>query len=88
MNAKQMGMLSVALGLVSVAMSLLPLIPLQLVGAAVGAGGVWCSRRSKKMDYRADMFSTIGIVSSVIGILLCLFVPTLFIIANVVKLIA
>ena len=62
--------------------------PLQLVGAAVGAGASGARAALKKMDYRADMFSTIGIVSSVIGILLCLFVPVLFIIANIAKLVA
>lgn len=77
---------SIALGAVSMALSFVPIIPLQLVGAACGVYGFLLGRRARRADYRRDLTSTIGMICSGVGVFLCLLAPVLAAVSNIVLL--
>ena len=81
-------MMSIALGLVAVALSFTPLIPLQLAGVVLGALGICASRRARREDYRRDLTCSIGLVVSIAGVLLCALTPIVYLVGNVLLAVA
>ncbi|HIU05518.1 MAG TPA: hypothetical protein IAD14_08675 [Candidatus Coprousia avicola] len=74
---------SIGLGVVSMLLSFVPVIPLQLLGAVAGGCGFVFGRRARRADYRRDLTSTVGMVCSGVGVFLCLLAPVLAIVSNV-----
>ena len=78
--------ISIALGVLSMLKSFVPVIPLQLVGAVAGVGGFMLGRRARREDYRRDFTCVIGMISSGVGVFLCLLAPVLAIVSNAILL--
>ena len=78
---------SIVLGALSLVLAFVPIILLQLVGAAIGVYGFILARRAKRADYRLDMTCVIGMVCSGAGVFLCLLAPVLAIISNIILLV-
>ena len=51
--------LSIALGVIAVALGFAPVVPLQLVGVALGICGIVASRRARHADYRKVVVSAV-----------------------------
>lgn len=79
---------SIVLGIVSMAVSFVPIIVLQLAGAACGAAGFLLARQARREDYRRDLMCSIGTVASIAGVVLCLLTPVVFLVGRAILLIA
>lgn len=77
---------SIALGIAAVILGFVPLVPLQVVGVALGIAGIVCSRRAVKRDYRRDMPATVGLVSSITGTVVSALTPVIALVATIVGL--
>lgn len=77
-----MDILSIVLGVLSLATAFTPLIWLQVVGGFVGIAGIVLARRAKKADYRKDLTSAIGMLCSITGVVLCFVAPVLSVLSN------
>ncbi len=77
---------SIVLGVLSMVVSFVPIIPLQIVGAAVGVWGFLLGRRARREDYRRDLPATIGQICSGVGVFLCLLAPVLALVSNIILL--
>lgn len=84
---RNLAIASVVLGIAAIALSFCPLIPLQIVGAIAGVVGIVFSRRARRADYRDDFPCTVGLLCSIAGVFLCLLVPVLSLVANLIVLI-
>ena len=78
-----MDIVSIVLGVVSLATAFTPFIWLQVVGGFVGIAGAVLARRAKKADYRKSLTTAIGMLCSITGALLCFVVPVLSLLSNV-----
>ena len=78
-----MDVLSIVLGVVSLAAAFAPLIWLQVIGGIVGIAGIVLARRAKKADYRKSLTTAIGMLCSVTGTLLCFVAPVLSLVSNI-----
>ncbi len=78
-----MDILSIVLGVLSLATAFTPLIWLQVVGGFVGIAGIVLARKAKKADYRKDRTAAIGMLCSITGTLLCFLAPVLSLISNI-----
>ena len=78
-----MDVLSIVLGVISLATAFAPLIWLQVIGGLVGIAGIVLARRAKKADYRKSLATAIGMLCSVTGTLLCFVAPVLSLLSNV-----
>ena len=78
-----MDVLSIVLGVISLATAFAPLIWLQVIGGIVGIAGIVLARRAKKADYRKSLTTAIGMLCSVTGTLLCFVAPVLSLLSNV-----
>lgn len=76
---------SIALGIGAIIISFVPIVPLQLVGLAMAIAGVVLSRCARKQDYRKDLPCTIGLVSSIAGIVVCAATPVLWVVFAVAR---
>lgn len=76
---------SIALGVVAIIISFVPIVPMQLAGVVVGIVGIVQSRRARKRDYRKDLPCTIGFVSSIAGLVLCAATPVLWVIFAIAR---
>lgn len=79
---------SIVLGVAAMAISFCPFVPLQLVGAAGAVAGFLLSRRARREDYRKDLTCTVGMVASIAGIVLCLLTPVVYLVGQIILLIA
>lgn len=78
-----MDILSIVLGVLSLATAFTPLIWLQVVGGFVGIAGIVLARKAKKADYRKDRTTAIGMLCSITGTLLCFLAPVLSLVSNI-----
>ncbi|MBM6755964.1 hypothetical protein H6A18_05480 [Collinsella tanakaei] len=76
--------LSIALGVIAVALGFAPVVPLQLVGVALGICGIVASRRARHADYRKDLPATIGFVCSIAGVVVSAVTPLFALIIAIV----
>lgn len=81
-----MDILSIVLGVLSLVTAFTPFIWLQVVGGFVGIAGIVLARRAKKADYRKSLTTSIGMLCSITGTLLCFLAPVLSLLSNVVLL--
>lgn len=78
-----MDILSIVLGVLSLATAFTPFIWLQVIGGFVGIAGIVLARKAKKADYRKDLTTAIGMLCSITGTLLCFVAPVLSLVSNV-----
>lgn len=78
-----MDIVSIVLGVISLATAFTPFIWLQVVGGFVGIAGIVLARRAKKADYRKSLTTAIGMLCSVTGTLLCFVAPALSLVSNI-----
>lgn len=78
-----MDILSIVLGVLSLATAFTPFIWLQVVGGFVGIAGIVLARRAKKADYRKDLTTAIGMLCSITGVVLCFVAPVLSVLSNI-----
>ena len=78
-----MDVVSIVLGVLSLATAFTPFIWLQIVGGFVGIAGIVLARKAKKADYRKSLTTAIGMLCSITGALLCFLAPVLSLASNV-----
>ena len=78
-----MDIMSIVLGVISLATAFTPFIWLQVIGGFVGIAGIVLARRAKKADYRKSLTTAIGMLCSVTGTLLCFVAPVLSLVSNI-----
>ena len=78
-----MDIMSIVLGVISLATAFTPFIWLQVIGGFVGIAGIVLARRAKKADYRKSLTTAIGMLCSVTGTLLCFVAPALSLVSNI-----
>ena len=78
-----MDIVSIVLGVISLATAFTPFIWLQVIGGFVGIAGIVLARRAKKADYRKSLTTAIGMLCSVTGTLLCFVAPALSLVSNI-----
>ena len=78
-----MDIVSIVLGVISLATAFTPFIWLQVIGGFVGIAGIVLARRAKKADYRKSLTTAIGMLCSVTGTLLCFVAPVLSLVSNI-----
>ena len=69
---------SIVLGAVSLLAAFAPHLALQVLGAVLGGAGIVMARRAKRADYRLDMPANVGFIMSVVGVVLCLVGPVIW----------
>lgn len=79
---------SIVLGVVAIAVSFYPFIPLQLAGAVGGIAGFRLARQARREDYRQDLTCSIGTVACLAGIVMCLLTPVIFMVGRIILLLA
>ena len=82
-----MDILSIVLGVLSLATAFTPFIWLQVIGGFVGIAGIVLARKAKKADYRKDLTTAIGMLCSVTGTVLCFVAPILSLVSNALLLV-
>lgn len=76
---------SIALGVVAILLGFSPIIPMQVLGVALGIAGIVASRRARKTDYRKDLPATVGFVCSIAGIVVSAVTPLFALIISIVQ---
>ena len=79
---------SIVLGAISLVLSFVPVLVLQVAGIAVGAYGFTLARAARRADYRKDLTCTVGKICCVAGVVLCALGPVLYIVGTVILAIA
>ena len=72
---------STVLGAVSLLAAFAPHLALQVLGAVLGGTGIVMARRAKRADYRLDMPANVGFIMSVVGVVLCLVGPVIWLVS-------
>lgn len=70
------------------AVSFCPFIPAQLIGAVGAVIGFQLARQARREDYRRELTCSIGTVASIAGVVLCLLTPVVYLIGQIVLLVA
>ena len=79
---------SIVIGVAAVAVSFCPFIPVQLIGAVGAVIGFQLARQARREDYRRELTCSIGTVASIAGVVLCLLTPVVYLIGQIVLLVA
>lgn len=79
---------SIVLGALAMVIAFCPVVPLQLLGAVAGVLGFRLSRQARREDYRKDLACTVGMVASIAGVVLCLLTPVVYLVGQIILLIA
>lgn len=79
---------SIVLGALAMVIAFCPVVPLQLLGAVAGVLGFRLSRQARREDYRKDLTCTVGMVASIAGVVLCLLTPVVYLVGQIILLIA
>lgn len=70
------------------AVSFCPFIPVQLTGAVGSVIGFQLARQARREDYRRELTCSIGTVASIAGVVLCLLTPVVYLVGQIVLLVA
>lgn len=79
---------SIVIGVAAMAVSFCPFIPVQLIGAVGAVIGFQLARQARHEDYRRELTCSIGTVASIAGVVLCLLTPVVYLIGQIVLLVA
>lgn len=79
---------SIVIGVAAMAVSFCPFIPVQLIGAVGAVIGFQLARQARREDYRRELTCSIGTVASIAGVVLCLLAPVVYLIGQIVLLVA
>lgn len=77
--------IAILLGAGSILLGFAPLVPIQVIGVALGIAGIITSRRAVRADYRRDLPATVGLVASVAGIVVSGITPLFAVIIAIVQ---
>lgn len=77
--------IAILLGAGSILLGFAPLVPIQVVGVALGIAGIITSRRAVRADYRRDLPATVGLVASIAGIVVSGITPLFAVIIAIVQ---
>ena len=76
---------AILLGAGSILLGFAPLVPIQVIGVALGIAGIITSRRAVRADYRRDLPATVGLVASIAGIVVSGITPLFAVIIAIVQ---
>ena len=77
--------IAILLGAGSILLGFAPLVPIQVIGVALGIAGIIISRRAVRADYRRDLPATVGLVASIAGIVVSGITPLFAVIIAIVQ---
>lgn len=77
--------IAILLGVGSILLGFAPLVPIQVIGVALGIAGIITSRRAVRADYRRDLPATVGLVASIAGIVVSGITPLFAVIIAIVQ---
>ncbi|MDM8246826.1 hypothetical protein QUW40_09475 [Collinsella tanakaei] len=77
--------IAILLGAGSILLGFAPLVPIQVIGVALGIAGIITSRRAVRADYRRDLPATVGLVASIAGIVVSGITPLFAVIIAIVQ---
>lgn len=77
--------IAILLGAGSILLGFAPLVPIQVIGVALGIAGIITSRRAVRADYRRDLPATVGFVASIAGIVVSGITPLFAVIIAIVQ---
>ena len=77
--------IAILLGAGSILLDFAPLVPIQVIGVALGIAGIITSRRAVRADYRRDLPATVGLVASIAGIVVSGITPLFAVIIAIVQ---
>ena len=77
--------ITILLGAGSILLGFAPLVPIQVIGVALGIAGIITSRRAVRADYRRDLPATVGLVASIAGIVVSGITPLFAVIIAIVQ---
>ena len=77
--------IAILLGAGSILLGFAPLVPIQVIGVALGIAGIITSRRAVRADYRRDLPATVGLVVSIAGIVVSGITPLFAVIIAIVQ---
>lgn len=77
--------IAILLGAGSILLGFAPLVPIQVIGVALGIAGIITSRRAVRADYRRDLPATVGLVTSIAGIVVSGITPLFAVIIAIVQ---
>ncbi len=77
--------IAILLGAGSILLGFAPLVPIQVIGVALGIAGIIMSRRAVRADYRRDLPATVGLVASIAGIVVSGITPLFAVIIAIVQ---
>ena len=77
--------IAILLGAGSILLGFAPLVPIQVIGVALGIAGIITSRRAVRTDYRRDLPATVGLVASIAGIVVSGITPLFAVIIAIVQ---
>lgn len=77
--------IAILLGAGSTLLGFAPLVPIQVIGVALGIAGIITSRRAVRADYRRDLPATVGLVASIAGIVVSGITPLFAVIIAIVQ---
>lgn len=77
--------IAILLGAGSILLGFAPLVPIQVIGVALGIAGIITSRRAVRADYRRDLPATVGLVASIAGVVVSGITPLFAVIIAIVQ---
>ena len=77
--------IAILLGAGSILLGFASLVPIQVIGVALGIAGIITSRRAVRADYRRDLPATVGLVASIAGIVVSGITPLFAVIIAIVQ---